>query len=129
MSTGLVVRPPLDDTSSVAVRRRLGDQVVADGGGRARLVLHDEALLQLFLQLLGHQPREDVVGAARREADDDLHRLVRIGLGGGLRGVEGQRGERDGGDTGQRAQQQAARGGRTLGHAEGLLDVGMNGAS
>ena len=59
----------------------MGDVFGGDIASGPRLVLDDERLAEL----LGHELREDaaddVVGAARGEADDDADRLRRIGVG------------------------------------------------
>jgi hypothetical protein len=75
----------------VTVGRRLGDAVGADGAGVAGDVLDHDRLAPRLGELVGEQTRGDVGGAARREADDELDRLV------GPLGLRGERlaGERE----------------------------------
>jgi len=91
-----------------AVGRRAGDLQPADGAARAGLVVDHHRLPELLAELLGHDAREDVAGAAGREGDDDLDRLVRP-----LR----ERRQRERGGAGrQKLQRTAARGMVECGH-------------
>jgi hypothetical protein len=63
------------------------------------LVVDHDRLAELALQVLRQQPRDDVVGRARRVGHDDPHRLAREALGLGRRRVPDQRERRDGGDA------------------------------
>ena len=63
----------------VAVGGRLGRDVRPQHAARARPVLDNDALAKSLLQPLRDQSRDDVGAAARREADDDLDRAVRVG--------------------------------------------------
>src|SRR5262249_30436724 len=56
------------------------DRLGADIAACARPVLDDELLAEALRQPLAHQAREDVSRAAWSNADDDMHRLRRIGL-------------------------------------------------
>ena len=79
--------PPQAQTSlekTVAVRRGGGHKFVADGGARARAILHDDAVAELIRQILRHHTREYIDGRARGIGRDDAYRLGRIGLRGGL---------------------------------------------
>jgi hypothetical protein len=72
----------------VAVGRRLRRHVRADGAAGAGLVLDHDRLAEALAQLLRHDARDDVGGAARREADHQLHRTVGVI---GLRRCDGGR--------------------------------------
>ena len=47
------------------------DVIGADRAVRARLVLDDHVLPEQRLELVGHEPRHEVRGAAGREGDDN----------------------------------------------------------
>jgi hypothetical protein len=64
-----------DDAQRVAVGRRGGDGLRADGSGCAAAILDHELLAELRRELRGEDARDLVDRAARREGDDDLHRL------------------------------------------------------
>ena len=64
----------------VAVGRRAHDRFGADIAGAARPVVDDDGLAEPLREPLADQAREDVTGAAGREADHDAHRPRRIGL-------------------------------------------------
>ena len=57
---------------------RLGDRVGAGVAAGARLVVDQHRLVPGDAQLLADQPRQDVGRAARREGDDDVHRLAGV---------------------------------------------------
>ena len=77
----------------VAVGRGLGDDVGADGRGRAGLVVHDHRLAPARGQLLGHHAGHHVRLAAWRERHDESHGLAREGrLGVHRRGGQRERG-------------------------------------
>ena len=65
----------------VAVRRRLGHLVGRDAGAAARPVLDHDRLAQGLAERIAHGAGDIVGGAARREADHQLHRFVGIGRG------------------------------------------------
>ena len=50
----------------------------ADVAAGAGPVLDDELLVEMLRQILAEQARDDVVGTAGREADDEVDRLGRI---------------------------------------------------
>src|SRR5260370_17226087 len=52
----------------------------ADIAARTDPVLDDELLAQMIRQILADDARNDVVGAARRKANNPVHRPCRIGL-------------------------------------------------
>jgi hypothetical protein len=62
----------------IAVGRTFRDQLGTDVATGARSVVDDERLPERFRQLLRDRARQDVGRAARRERDDDPHRLRRI---------------------------------------------------
>ena len=64
----------------VAVGRRLGREVGADGAAGARLVVDDQRRAQLLAHLLRQGAREEVGGAAGRERHDQADRLAGPGL-------------------------------------------------
>ena len=64
----------------IAVGRRLGDHLTADGRARAGLVLDDHALTEALRQLLGDEAHRPVDRASRRERNDDAYRPVRVAL-------------------------------------------------
>ena len=64
----------------VAVRRRFHDHFGADIAGGARSVLDDELLAKSLRQPLTHQARDDVGRTTGRKADNDAHRVRRIGF-------------------------------------------------
>ena len=65
----------------VAIRGRLGHGICAQHAVHARLVFHDDLLLQHFRHL-GRESAPDLVGGtARGKGHDGFDRLVRIGLG------------------------------------------------
>src|SRR3954454_2153892 len=64
----------------VAVGRRVHDRLGGDVAAGAQPVFDDEWLAEPLRQPLTDQPRQDVVRAPGGEADDDAHRLRRIGL-------------------------------------------------
>ena len=59
----------------VAVRRRFGDEIGAEIGRRARLVLDHDWLAHELGHFLSDQPREEVGSAARGIRDDQMNRL------------------------------------------------------
>jgi hypothetical protein len=65
----------------VAVGRRLGHRRVADDAARARTILDDERLLQVFAEALAEQPRDHVGRSTGGIGHDHAHRLYRVGLG------------------------------------------------
>jgi hypothetical protein len=69
-----------DQQQRVAVGRRTHDRLGCYVAGGAGPVLDDERLPEPLRQPLHHQPREDVVGAARGKPDDQAHRGARIAL-------------------------------------------------
>ena len=69
----------------VAVRRALGDELGADRAVGAGAVLHHDRLAERRAQLVGEEPRHEVGGAARREADHQLDRAGGVVLRGGRR--------------------------------------------
>ena len=75
------------EQDGVAVRLRLGDEVRAEIGRGARLVLDHDRLADQLLHLLPDEAREEVGPAAGRIRHDQMDRLVGIGLreGGRLR--------------------------------------------
>ena len=79
-----------------SVLQRLGHDAAAGAGP----VLDDDRLLQLFLHAVGEQAGGDVGRAARREADQDAHRLVgrHLRAGGCHDGAEGGEGQADDGE-------------------------------
>ena len=80
-SDGLIVIAPFaPQYKRVAVGRRLRDALAADAAARAGNVLDRHRHAQDFGQLLREHAAGDVGGAARREADDDADRAIRIGL-------------------------------------------------
>jgi hypothetical protein len=66
------------EVQRVAIGRRVGDVGRRDGGGRTRLVLHDDALAHLDAQALAQRAGQHVGDAAGREADDDRDGLAGI---------------------------------------------------
>jgi hypothetical protein len=70
----------------VAVGGRRDGRVRRDVARCAGAVLDHDRLLQHRFQLGRQQASDDVVGAARRKADDQAHRLVRV-----IRGVRQRR--------------------------------------
>ena len=64
----------------VAVFRRARGRLRRDVGRRARPVFDDERFAQSRAQAVADQPCRQVGEGAGRHADDDLHRLARIGL-------------------------------------------------
>ena len=62
----------------VAVRGRAQDHLGRDDAARAGAILDDDGLAKSLGQPIADQPREDVGCAARRSADDDANRPVRI---------------------------------------------------
>ena len=64
----------------VAVRRGLHHGLGPDIAAGARPVLDDDRLTEPLRQPLRHQTGQDVGPAAGGEADDDAHRLRRVGL-------------------------------------------------
>ena len=64
----------------ITVRRRLHDRFGAEIAAGARPVLDDELLTEPLRQPLPHQARKNIGRAAGGEADDDAHRVGRIGF-------------------------------------------------
>ena len=81
-------RPADADPDGGAVGRGLGHRVGADVAARARLVVDDERLTELFLQMVGDQAGDHVGRRARAERHDDLHGLGRPVLRGRGQGRE-----------------------------------------
>src|SRR5436190_11604914 len=73
----------ISEQHGVAVRRRFGDEVGAQIGRRARLVLDHERLADEFGHFLSDQPREKISSAAGGVRDDQMDRLGWIVLRGG----------------------------------------------
>src|SRR5438552_5818274 len=73
-----VVRADEDD--SVTIWRSAECGLHADIAARTDPVLDDELLAQMIRQILADDARNDVVGAARRKANNPVHRPCRIGL-------------------------------------------------
>jgi hypothetical protein len=53
----------------VAVRRRLGDRIGADGAARTGAVLDHDGLTETFAELGRHQPPDDIDRRPRRKRD------------------------------------------------------------
>src|SRR5262249_19909505 len=70
----------MEEEKGIAAGARTHDRLSGDIAGRARPVLNDERLPEPLLQPLAYQARGDIEPAAGRIADDDAHRLRRIGL-------------------------------------------------
>ena len=70
------------DQHGVAIRRGLGDQVVAENAARAGAVFHHHLLAPRFGEFGGDQPANDVGAAACRVGHDEADWFVRVGLGG-----------------------------------------------
>jgi hypothetical protein len=64
----------------IAVRRRPHDHFGADIAAGARPVLDDELLAEPLRQPLPDQARQNVGRAAGGEADNQVHRMPRIGV-------------------------------------------------
>lgn len=91
-------RPAGQQHHGLAVGRRALDLPQRDASARTRPVLHNDRR-KIVLQALGHQPRQQVRRAARRETHHDLQRrfvLRQRGQGQAGRGGQGQRAEREG---------------------------------
>ena len=73
------------DDQCVPVGRGLRDELRADDAARPSAVLDDEILLQGLAQPLRYQATQSVGGSARRERNDDAHRLGGPSLREGLR--------------------------------------------
>ena len=69
-----------DEKQRVAIGRRFRRGIDADGAASAATVVDDHPLPEALAELRGHHASYDVVRAARRERDDEPHRLRRIGL-------------------------------------------------
>src|SRR5687767_9310049 len=61
----------------IAIAWRFRGRFGPDQRARARLVLHDERLVEPLAELLSEDPGEVVVSAARRVRHDDADRFVR----------------------------------------------------
>lgn len=86
---GRVIGDPLDHAGRhgvcgrqskdcVAIGIGLGDRIGRDRAARAGPVLKHERLANALGDLIEHEARDDVVGAAWRQSDDHADRLVRI---------------------------------------------------
>src|SRR5256885_1064138 len=69
-----------DEEQRVAVGRRLGRGIDADGAAAAAAVVDDHALAEALPELRGDEAPDHVVRAAGREGNDEAHRLRRISL-------------------------------------------------
>jgi hypothetical protein len=69
-----------DEQQRVTVGRRPHDRLGGDIAGAARAVLDHDRLPEPARQPLRDQPPENVVRAAGGKADEETHRLGRIGL-------------------------------------------------
>ena len=78
----------------IAVGRRLGDEIGAEIGRRAGLVLDHDRLAGKFGHLLPDEPREEISPAARGIRNDQMNRPGWIGLCGGILD-HGHRAERE----------------------------------
>jgi hypothetical protein len=75
----------------VAIGRRLGTGIAADGAASTGLVFHHHGLAQLLGQGFGHHPRDDIVGPARWKGHDELDGPFRpCRPGGGLQKAGGE---------------------------------------
>ncbi len=86
-----------------AVRRRGLDRVGRDAADGAGTILDDHRLAERGRHLLGDDARDDVGGAARREADEDLDRLVDLVLRERGRGTGSGGAQREAGGEGREA--------------------------
>jgi hypothetical protein len=82
VNRGIDCRRVVDDKKRVAVRRRSHDRFGGDIAVAARPVLDDELLTESLRKALTYQASENVGPTASRKADDNAHRLRRIGLRG-----------------------------------------------
>ncbi len=73
------------EKQGVAVGRRARRELGADAAAGARPVVDHHRLAQIGAELQRHGARHDVIAAAGRERDDQVHRLRRIGLCDGQR--------------------------------------------
>jgi len=64
------IRRDIAEQHGIAVGRRLGDEIGAEIGRRARLVLDHDRLADEFGHLLSDEPREEISPAARGIWDD-----------------------------------------------------------
>ena len=80
-----------DEEKRVTVGGRMGDRIGADVGAGARPVLDNELLAEALRQPLADQTRDDVEGAAGRNADDDPYRPCRPGCARAMREIAGER--------------------------------------
>jgi hypothetical protein len=71
-----------DDDERIAVRARPCRRLGADRAAGARPVVNDEGLAEPLRQPLTDQTRENVEGAAGREANDDMDRPISLGVSG-----------------------------------------------
>ena len=64
----------------IAVRRRFGADIESNGAARATAIFDHDRLTDAGSKLLRHQPRDQIVGAARREGYDDADGFRRVSL-------------------------------------------------
>ncbi len=62
----------------VAIGGRLSDHVGGDGAICAGTILNEKVLAEISPELIGNGTRQHVWAAARRKADEDMNRTVRI---------------------------------------------------
>jgi hypothetical protein len=67
-----------DEDDGVTIRRRCQRRLHANVAACADPVLDDELLPEIIGKILPDDPRNDVVGAARGETNDPMHRAVWI---------------------------------------------------
>ena len=65
----------------VAIRIRLGDEAGTDGPASAGTILDHDALAELRRELLDHDARDNICGAASSDGHDSPQRFGRPGLG------------------------------------------------
>ena len=70
-----------DEQQRVAVRRRANDRFGGDAVAGGAAIFDDERLAEPLRQYCSGQPRDDVGGAARRKADQQMDRPRRISVG------------------------------------------------